>query len=275
MNWLRVAVLLLAAAPLAAAPQTKGTYATPEEAQTDPDFLVQGEYVANGRGVQVVALGKGKFKVVTFAGGLPGDGWDGKGRDVTELATEAVLAYIKDNGLTRKVRTSPTLLEQPPEGAVVLFDGKEETFQTHWTQGTMTEDGLLMQGARSKDTFRDFRIHLEFRLPYMPEARGQARGNSGYYVQGRYEIQMLDSFGLEGKDNECGGIYQAAAPRVNMCLPPLSWQTYDVDFTAARFDDDGNKTANARVTVLHNGVVIHDNLELPAATPGGVWVVEK
>ena len=102
----------------------------------------------------------------------------------------------------------------------------------------------------------------------MPLARGQARGNSGLYVNGCYEVQMLDSFGLEGKDNECGGIYKVGAPAVNMCFPPLAWQTFDVDFTAAKYQD-GKKVKNARITVRHNGVVIHDDRELPAATPGG------
>jgi hypothetical protein len=102
----------------------------------------------------------------------------------------------------------------------------------------------------------------------MPAARGQGRGNSGYYPQGRYEIQMLDSFGLEGKDNECGGIYSISEPDVNMCLPPLAWQTYDVDLTAARFDDEGNKTENGYIRVWHNGVLIHDR-ELEHMTPGG------
>jgi hypothetical protein len=132
------------------------------------------------------------------------------------------------------------------------------------------KNGLLLPGAVSKQKFKDAKYHVEFRLPFMPEARGQARGNSGFYVSGCYEIQMLDSFGLEGKDNECGGIYQASAPKVNMCLPPLSWQTYDVDYTAPNFDASGKKTKNARITVRHNGVVIHENLELPHATPGGV-----
>jgi hypothetical protein len=119
----------------------------------------------------------------------------------------------------------------------------------------------------TKDKFGDHSLHIEFRTPFMPEARGQARGNSGVYIQGRYELQVLDSFGLEGKNNECGGIYTIAEPIVNMCLPPLVWQTYDIDFTAAEYDGD-KKTKNARVTVKHNGVLIYDDLELPTGTPG-------
>jgi hypothetical protein len=103
-------------------------------------------------------------------------------------------------------------------------------------------------------------------LPFMPEARGQGHGNSGLYLQGRYEVQMLDSFALEGKDNECGGLYRIASPRVNMCLPPLTWQTYDVDFTAAKYDETGQKLVNAKISVKHNGVLIHENQELPGPT---------
>ena len=85
-------------------------------------------------------------------------------------------------------------------------------------------------------------------------------------MQGRYEVQILDSFGLEGKHNECAGIYEVKAPSVNMCFPPLSWQTYDVEFTAPRFDENGKKTSNARMTVRHNGVLVHENVEVPGPT---------
>jgi hypothetical protein len=136
-------------------------------------------------------------------------------------------------------------------------------------------DGAMQVAAGSgsivtKQKFADFQLHLEFRLPFMPKQRGQARGNSGVYLQGRYEIQVLDSYGLEGVDNECGGIYKVAAPRVNMCAPPGVWQSYDIAFNAPRFDDKGIKIRNAVVTVRHNGVSIHENLEIPGPTGGAL-----
>ena len=130
----------------------------------------------------------------------------------------------------------------------------------------MFED-LLLAGTETNETFGDHVLHLEFRLPYEPYDRGQARGNSGVYVQGRYEVQVLDSFGLEGEDNECGGIYSISRPKVNACYPPLTWQTYDINFKQAVYED-GIKVQNARITVRHNGIVIHKDLELKNGTPG-------
>lgn len=179
--------------------------------------------------------------------------------------------------LARMERRPPRLGARPPEEAVVLFDGTGLEAWMHrdgkpagWKLG---EDGSMevtRGNILTRRSFGDVRIHLEFRTPLMAEARGQARGNSGVYVQGRYEVQVLDSFGLEPMDNGCGGVYRIAPPRVNASLPPLQWQTYEITFRAPRFDSSGGKTANARITVRHNGQVIHLNRELPRLTPGGV-----
>ncbi len=138
----------------------------------------------------------------------------------------------------------------------------------------MTEDGLLKEGTETRDAYGDFRLHLEFRLPYMPKATGQGRANSGIYVQSRYEVQVLDSFGLDGEFNECGSLYREVKPNLNMCLPPLSWQTYDIWFRGPRFDSAGQKAENANFTVWLNGVPVHENLDLPTPTGGGKRVGE-
>lgn len=141
--------------------------------------------------------------------------------------------------------------------------------------GDALEPGYMEVGPGSivsRAQFGDHRLHIEFRTPYKPDARGQGRGNSGVYVQGRYEVQVLDSYGLKGANNECGGIYSVKAPRVNMCAPPLQWQTYDITFRAPRFNKDGDKVKNARITVLHNGVNIHDDVELTVdGTTAAPW----
>ena len=167
--------------------------------------------------------------------------------------------------------------EAVPSDAVVLFDGKD---LSKWARrdtgepaGWKVEDGYMEVVPRSgsivsKELFTDCQLHVEFRLPLMPDAQGQARANSGVYLQGRYEIQVLDSYGLDSKDDDCGGIYKLAAPMVNASRPPEQWQTYDVFFRAPRFNEHGVKTANARISVLHNGIWIHDDLEIPEATGG-------
>jgi hypothetical protein len=264
-------------------------YTTVETA--GPDFALQGEYEGTAGkdklGVQVIALDKGAFHAVVFRGGLPGAGWDGSAKVEFDGKTEdgkttfagnkwsaAIAAETmtgktdKDEAFTLKrvLRRSPTEGAKPPAGAVVLFDG---TNADAWQGGKLDDRKLLNCGVTSKQAFGDCLLHIEFLLPFKPGARGQGRGNSGVYIQNRYEVQVLDSFGLKGVDNECGGIYKTGAPKVNMCLPPLSWQTYDIEFKAARFDETGKKTASAVTTVKHNGVVIHENLEIPKSTGGG------
>ena len=299
-----------------------------DPSKVDADYAVQGEYTGTVKGeegdkklgCQVIALGDGQFTSRGFVGGLPGDGWNlnkeemikgSKAKDGSvTFKNDKHTGTIKDGVMTvstldgkkigelkRVVRKSPTLGAKPPKGAVILFDGDKHGAD-QWKGGRQTKDGLLMEGCTSKRTFGDFKIHFEFRTPYKPKARGQGRGNSGFYAHGRYEVQILDSFGLEGRHNECGGIYSTKAPKLNMCYPPLTWQTYDVDFTAAKFKD-GKKVANALMTVRHNGVVIHDKTVCDHSTtaspmregpqPGpvffqnhgnpvrfrNVWVVEK
>jgi hypothetical protein len=159
----------------------------------------------------------------------------------------------------------------PPAGATILFDGKSLDGWTkkdgkapaHWK---ILDGGILQVPGGgdiiTKEKFAgNFKLHVEFRVPYMPNAKGQGRGNSGVYVQGRYEVQVLDSYGLDSKDNDCGGIYSVAKPLVNACKAPTVWQTYDIDFTAPKFVD-GKKTEPARITVLHNGVKIHDDVKI-------------
>ena len=284
-------ILFAASAAFAAEKKAPPAYTTPE--QGGRDFQIQGEYecTINGgkAGAQVLALGDDKFHVVGFYGGLPGDGWDGspkieldgamqdgkvvftRGSESLTIADGKATLKLQDGStaeMKRIVRKSPTEGLKAPEGAIVLFDGSNlDAFRPG---AKMDDRKLLMSQSNpiTRQEFKDFTLHIEFILPFMPEARGQGRANSGVYLQGRYEIQVLDSFGLKGADNECGGIYQNAAPSINMCYPPLQWQTYDVDFTAAKYDGD-KKIANSVVTIKHNGVVIHDKLELKGPTPGG------
>ncbi len=164
------------------------------------------------------------------------------------------------------VRSTP-----PPPGAVVLFDGQSldawEGVDGKTPAPWKLVAGGAMQvqsgGIRTKKLLDGhFKLHVEFRVPYMPNAKGQARGNSGVYLQGRYEVQILDSYGLDSKDNDCGGIYEIAKPRVNACKAPTIWQSYDIDFRAPLFEN-GKKVEPARITVVHNGKTIHLDQPIP------------
>ncbi len=171
--------------------------------------------------------------------------------------------------LIKVLRKSPTLGAKPPPGAIVLFNGSDVG---EWVNGKLEEGNLLGVGTESKRHFGSLAFHLEFRTPFMPYERGMGRGNSGVYVKKDYEIQVLDSFGWNSSNRKferlsgfgrCGGLHEMVKPRRNMCFPPLSWQTYDVEYTMARFNDAGEKVAPALLTVRHNGVLIHDRYVLP------------
>ena len=191
-----------------AAPAAEGRVFTEvlEATQKDPDFALQGEYSAelDGKktGVQLVAEGAGAFSAVLYPGGLPGDGFAGdrslriKGRASEGKVTFPGLGGSLAGGklifpkgmLSRIERHSPTLGAAAPAGATVLFDG---TSAGAFENGRL-DGGTLMQGITTSEKWSSFTLHVEFRIPYMPEHRGQGRGNSGCYLQGRYEVQVLD-----------------------------------------------------------------------------------
>ncbi len=172
------------------------------------------------------------------------------------------------------------MFAEPPQGAVILFDGRD---LSQWRRrrgdeppGWAVADGAMtvVRGTGdivSLETFDDAWIHLEFSVPDMPEASGQGKGNSGVYVQGRYEIQVLDSYGwsVPGK-GDCGAIYDQFAPLSNACRRPLEWQSYDIAFRAARVDASGRAQEQARMTLLHNGICIHNNVTLRGPTGGAL-----
>lgn len=190
------------------------------------------------------------------------------------VLSKGVFAAKSDKGaafsLQRTIRKSPSLGAKPPQGAVVLFDGSKESMK-NWAGGRLDErTGLLNtdgRDIRTSQKFLNYIMHVEFMLPFKPDARGQGRGNSGFYQVDLYEMQILDSFGLMGLNNECGGIYQKADSKVNMCLPPLQWQAYDVDFNSAMMKD-GTKVRNAVLSARLNGVTIHEKLEINGKTGG-------
>ena len=198
--------------------------------------------------------------------------------------------------LSRIYRVSPTMGKKPPAGAKVLFDGKSlENWKStkdgniQWKVVDKAIEVLPRTGSiYSKEQFGDCMVHLEFRTPLMPSSRGQDRGNSGVYLQGRYEVQILDSYGLKGHSDECGAIYQrwdpnrrpkgyeGHSPWINAALPPGQWQTYDIYFKAPKFDENGKKIEDAiMVKVLQNGQIIHKNQKLSGPTRASMFQDEK
>lgn len=163
----------------------------------------------------------------------------------------------------------------PPSGAVVLFDGKS---LDNWVnrdgktpaKWKLLEGGIVQVEPRTGDIITKqkfdghFKLHVEFRVPYEPKSTGQGRGNSGVYLQGRYEVQVLDSYGIPAEkleSHDCGGIYQVAKPPVNACKAPTVWQTYDVDFQSP-VCKDGKPAEPGIISVVHNGIKIHDKVRI-------------
>ncbi len=293
-------------------------FISPGEARQQPAFLLQGEYRGTLRkspvGLQVLHVKGNTFHGYLFAGGLPGSG---NATDIRSLgnasAEKGRLTFrnqdrsyrIRDGQvlistnakqqigrLTRVQRTSPTLGNAPPEQGVHLFDGSKGSLK-HWASAERSDSGYLKEGTHTTQKFGDFKLHMEFRLPYKPGSRAsnQSRGNSGVYIYDRYEIQLLETFGLpyyrwfgdgdwkqqfqqhlgyapdSGRSRWCGAFYKYRSPRMNASYPPLSWQTYDIEFRAPRLEN-GEKVKNAQIKVWHNGVKIHER-ELERGTGSG------
>lgn len=179
--------------------------------------------------------------------------------------------------IDKVARKSPTEGLQAPQGAVVLLPYKSgaKTSLAAWTNQNWEalDNGAarVRQGSNTtKERFGDIKqLHVEFWLPLEPGNRGQGRANSGVFLNDTYEVQVLDSFGLAYTSGDCGSLYSIKRPDVNASLPPETWQTYDIEFRTPRLNADGSIKENARITVVHNGIKIHDNVELarPTADP--------
>jgi hypothetical protein len=176
----------------------------------------------------------------------------------------------------------------PPKDAIVLFDGQnldqwtrtdgvspaDWTIKDGYAEGHPATSGGRNNDIQTKQKFKDYHLHLEFWLPKSPpEKTGEQKANSGVFLQRFYEIQILDSYGKpkeELKKGDCGAVYRQKPPDENACLPPEQWQTYDIDFKAARFDDQKNKLSKALVTVVLNGKTVQKDVEIDGATRAGV-----
>ncbi len=298
------------------------------------ELKLQGEYVGEDGdksvGAQVVARSDKAFHALVLEGGLPSDGWDGGRYGVMEsgalsdgraefrsLTDEGVSADLDESGLTLKrggrqtllkriERKSPTLGQQPPAGAVVLFGGATpnmDAFEERKDIEGMTAptmfDGHMLAGAVTKRRFKDYQLHVEFMTGWEPQNIPWRRADAGIYMLSRYEVAIGDSFGFDfdlsgatspqrGKlldekttsskfpaakstnaPRVCGSVFTYPSKVPNSCLPPLVWQTLDIDFTAPRFDADGKKTSKAVLSVKLNGHQTVDKQEVNGPTPHG------
>ncbi len=208
--------------------------------------------------------------------------WTGK-------VTKDSLSIVSDDAkggkaeMKRVERKSPTLGQKPPADAVVLlpFEEGKVTNLNQWdNQRWICEpDGSILVGGGDNKTnqkFGSFKLHLEFYVPFMPAKPGSTRGNSGVFLHNRYEVEVVDSFGLKPGDRTCGAISGLKAPDINASLPPGRWQTYDIEFKAPRFDKtSGEQTRGALITVLLNGVKIQNAPEVVTGTSGDLGYPDK
>jgi hypothetical protein len=269
-----------------------------------PEAEVQGLYEGTLKDVKfearVIAMGKDAYKIylrqdlgggkvgkVELDGKTDGDAvtFKSKGGDVEWTASYAAASLKGSAGGTeftakRVERKSPTMGKKPPAGAIVILDGKNFENLTpsksaeEWKPADDGSIQVAKGGMNSKQQFDSgFDYHVEFMNPFQPTARGQGRGNSGCYLPNGDEVQVLDSFGMDTyKGGGCGGIYGFKDPDAFdvfslASLPPLEWQTYDMEYRVEKAD--GKLVGKPKLTVYHNGIKIHDNVELKAAAKKG------
>jgi hypothetical protein len=187
------------------------------------------------------------------------------------IVSAFVLMFVALPALAQQCLTTA-----PPKGAIVLVDGSDTSAWKAQDGGSCpwpAEDGVMtVKGANimTKREFGDIQLHIEFQIPPRTKASHRGHGNSGVYLHGDYELQVIDSYGKPPHSrSSCGCIYREAAPMVDASLPAGEWQSFDVLFRAPQYDNNGKLLKKARMTVLHNGIWIHDNVEVNA-TPGGL-----
>ncbi|MEO0454399.1 MAG: DUF1080 domain-containing protein [Verrucomicrobiota bacterium] len=233
-----------------------------------PHFPLVGEYVSDHGALQANMLTDGSFLVAEYQKGLPGAGWDQSPIAHSKKSAEELKAILGAYEMVERV--SPTMGKKAPPGALLQFPNDFSN----------VEAGLMKAGAKSTKSVGSFSMHLEFLMPFMGSRvlSSAKRGNSGIYIYKVYEVQIMDTFALDYQQPEnnaiplesetyrwCGSLYKKKVPDVNMTFPPLRWQTYDIDFLAPQFEGE-KKVSNARITVRHNGVLIHDDVELEQGT---------
>jgi 3-keto-disaccharide hydrolase len=255
------------------------------------DVKFEARVVATGKEAYKIYLrqdlGGGKVGKVELDGKTEGDAvtFKNKGGDVDWTGTYSAGTIKGTAGGTtyemkRVERKSPTMGKKPPQGAIVLLDGKnfDQITKGGSDEWKAADDGSIQVpkgGMNSKQQFDgSFDYHVEFLCPFQPPARGQGRGNSGCYLPNGDEVQVLDSFGMDTyKGGGCGGLYNYKDPDAFdvfslASLPPLEWQTYDMEYRVEKAD--GKLVGKPKITVVHNGIKIHDAAELKnAAKKGG------
>lgn len=252
--------------------QMPATAVVVAESPTDWRIVIEAVSAERGRqGAHIEVYGNLQGQGVDISYPSGGYRWNG-GINGAHLAVES--EYGQHFELDKIVRKSPNEGLEPPAGAVVLLPYKKGIKPDLGAWNNQNWEALdngaarVRQGSNTtKEKFGDIkRLHVEFWLPLEPGNRGQGRANSGVFLNDTYEVQVLDSFGLVETSGDCGSLYSIKRPDVNASLPPETWQTYDIEFRAPRLNADGSIKESPRITVIHNGIKIHDNVEIRQGT---------